>query len=406
MLVRMDEQMFAAACRFGSVIYVVRAQGGGGLAETSVTKTVGISPWNILVGAWLREARGPRTGGMTHGFLRTIEAGANALPAGATPVLVDICGLSFASAASLVASVRMLEQRVTSSAGASQRPYDLGRMEEQASELRRLWPEAHQILTWLEAEFYNLRSAPLDAELIQRVKLQARSKVSDLDVLLRSNSHASGDHDELNPLLADFVRDFERKLSVLSPLMTRNQQTTWEKDNAPRIKAVWGLVSEDTDILNSARKIDWTFLLNSHNPSLQIAVPHAPAEAAAIEVKLSEEITAQLQRPDVVKALELPISVRSYVDFEQRVRELLWFDRTNRSAAPKNLSDLDRQRSGDDRFVLFHNCWIYRLDNGLQPPSLVGFMDNYTNADWRHVSAALDTQHVADWCKLLEEIRE
>lgn len=407
------------------------------MLRSSAAEPVTLNPWNALVGAWLadvRRAQGRSAGDMvvavpalkSDGFLRTIESAANPLPAGAAPGLVHGLGLSFANAAMLVSSVRLLEERVSQTAD-KDRPYDLKKMKRHASELRRMWPEANSVLDWLEQQLLKLQKRGGSREVVQEIKASARDAVRILDGLLRqappsaSSQDPEGANDEgsddilittqqrgsvLPPLIADALREMERKLSFISPQMTREQQLDWEIDNSDRFTAVWGVVSGSTDVLATLEKNDWSFLTNSHRPTLRIAVPDGPEAAFEIQEKWRAGFQAKLARSDVAEQPNVRMQVRSYRDLADEVGSLFWFDQAGRGPVHHDVPEEERQARDDGRFIRLLNCWIYELDNRRGPRTRVGMMDNYMEAEPRFFSAALSENHVDKWCRLLGKIHD
>lgn len=403
----------------------------------SAVEPVTVNPWNALVGAWLadvRRAQGRSAGDMvvavpalkSDGFLRTIESAANPLPAGAAPGLVHGLGLSFANASMLVSSVRLLEERVSQTAN-KDRPYDLEKMKLYVSELRRIWPEAESVLDWLEQQLLKLKLHGGSKEVIQEIKASAREAIPILDRLLRYRPEPASEHSvtggdqggdnlppatqqqrqwALPPLLADALREMERKLSFISPQMTREQQLDWEIDNRDRFTAVWGVVSGSTDVLATLEKNDWSFLNNAHRPTLRIAVPDDPEAAYEIQEKWRAGFQAKLARSDVAAQPIVRMHVRSYRDLGDEVRSLLWFDQVGRGPVHDDISEEERQARDDGRFIRLLNCWIYELDHPHGPRTRVGMMDNYMEAEPRFFSAALSENHIDKWCRILGEIHD
>jgi hypothetical protein len=382
----------------------------------SKARAVPINPWNALVGAWLAEARRAQkqtTGQMviafpalkSDGFLRTIESAANPLPASAAPGLVNALGLSFASASMLVSSVRMLDERLPQAQDSS-RPYNLGEMARRASELRRIWPEADTLVDWLELQLRKLQAEGGAKLVVAEVKASARTMAPMLDQLLRHQPTLRDEdrtRSSLPPLLADTLREVERKLSFIAPQMTRTQQMNWEKENAARMTAVWGVVAPSTDVL-SLEKNDWSFLSNSHRPTLRIAVLEDADAAYYIQEKWRAGLQAKLARSGAAEPPPVRVQVRSYRNQCKEVESLLWFDQAGGGQVSDEIPI--REREGDDRFIRLLNCWIYELDNGKGARTRVGLMDNYTEEEPKHFSAALSSSHVEDWCSILGKIHD
>jgi hypothetical protein len=387
------------------------------LVVSSAIEPVTVNPWNALVGAWLadvRRAQGRSAGDMvvavpalkSDGFLRTIESAANPLPAGAALGLVHGVGLSFANAAMLVSSVRLLEERVSQTDN-KDRPYDLEKMKLHVSELRRIWPEAGSVLDWLDQQLVKLERHGGSKEVIQQIKTSARDTIPILDRLLRSNpERAAPPGSGLPPLLADALGEMARKLSFISPQMTREQQLNWEADNNDRFTAVWGVVSGTTDVLATLETLDWSFLNNAHRPTLRIAVLAGPEEAYEIQEKWRAGFQAKLARSDVVERPNVRMHVRSYLHLDDEVGALLWFDQVGRGPVRDEISEEERRSRADGRFIRLRNCWIYELDNRREARTRVGIIDNFMESEPRFFSAALSEGHVDKWCRLLGKIHD
>jgi hypothetical protein len=239
------------------------------------------------------------------------------------------------------------------------------------------------------------------------MKASARAAVPMLDRLLRHQSTRASSSETrtvLPPLLADTLREVERKLSFISPQMTREQHLDWERENAARMTAVWGVVAQSTDVLASLEKNDWSFLSNAFRPTLHIAVPNDPQEAYEIQEKWRAGLQAKLARSDASDAPTVRVQVRSYRNRLKEVQALLWFDQASRGPVSEEIPA--ELRDADDRFIQLLNCWVYEVDNGRGSRTRVGMMDNYTETEPKFFSAALSAPHVEQWCAILAEIHD
>lgn len=380
-------------------------------------QTASLSPFNLLVGRWIgeaRRARGLKTGDVAQTFgkeiqpayVRSLEAGSNALPATAAPSLVAAFDIDFERASMLVAAVRMLDQRLPRGEAAD-RPYNLTRIEEKASDLKRLWPALSPCLDWLAGEIEQIRNQTAKRSVTDELRKSCEEQASVLDHIIRAPRHVASvaqPHDNrLSPLFEDMTREMIRKLSQVAPQMTREQQYQWEQENAHRVTGLWGVVSESDGVLRAADTIDWGMLLNSHRPVLHIAIPGTAADAEEIELAFRERLEKRISRPGAKTRRPVSVSIRSYESVRDRIEELRWIDQTTRTTPSATLIPTDGS-SGDGKLVRMENVWLYELARPAGERSLIGLMDSYSEGAPTFFSIALSAADIVRWRAVLDEV--
>lgn len=373
-----------------------------------------VSPWNIAVGVWLgaaRRRRGASTERMAESFgeavrpayLRTVEAGQNALPANAVKGLVEGYALSFANAAMLTASVRILDVRQRNEKG-----FDLDRLAKAATSVAALWPQSGAMMDWLIEQVHIAGSSNRD--IVRNLRNDAKKALPLLEQMLLApdagqqaqKSDIAVQRPDVNPFFEDALDALLKRLALMPPELTQDQVKQWERDTASRWTGVWGVVSDGEALIRLFADYDWSFLLNLGHPPLRIFVNAERNVARSMQEQLIDRATKRLLRSNEQRST-LNIEVHPWGTKTARIGELLLFDHATRRAAPA----LPAGKAIPASFTSFMNAWLYEVaqtpEDGAGRRRL-GFLDSFNLEDPRYYCAALGREDLRLWFDTLEQI--